>query len=347
MADVARTAGVSVATVSHVLNGTRAVRPETSQAVSAAIEQCGYIHNTLARSLATARTHSIGVAISAISNPYFTEILHGIETEAVQHGYTLLVADPRDEPEHEFTVVSDLHQRRVDGVILAPSAEPGRTVDYLANNDVPTVLADRVLSSAYDQVSAENTEPTAALVDHLAALGHERIGFIAGILGLSTTTERLAGYREGLRRNRLPVDPDLYREGASASETARHVTDELLGLDDPPTAIIAANNAMTIGAMQALRNRGLVVPDDVALVAFDDFPWADLFAPRLTVIAQPSREIGAEAVRLLLARLDDPDRGPVERRLGSRFVHRDSCGCRTGTPSSPRCGANRTGEESA
>lgn len=318
---------MSVATVSHVLNGTRAVRPETKQAVSEAIEQCGYIHNTLARSLATARTRSIGVAIPAISNPYFTEILRGIETEAVKHGYTLLVADPRDEPEHEFTVVSNLHQRRVDGVILAPSAHPTRTVDYLANQGVPTVLADRVLGSEYDQVSAENTESTASLVDHLAELGHRRIGFIAGIQGLSTTTERLAGYREGMRRNELATDPDLRREGASASDSARHAAVELLELAEPPTAIIAANNAMTIGAMQALRDQNRRVPDDVALVAFDDFPWADLFAPRMTVIAQPSGKIGAEAVRLLLGRLEAPEGAPVERRLESRFVHRDSCGC--------------------
>lgn len=328
MTDVARAAGVSAATVSHVLNGTRTVLPETRTAVWQAIEQCGYIQNTLARSLAATRTHSIGVAIPAISNPYFTEILRGIEAEAVQHGYTLLFADPRDHPDHEFTVVSNLHQRRVDGVILAPSADPSRTMSYLADHGVPAVLADRVLGDGHDQVGAENTESTADLVDHLAGIGHRRIGFIAGIEGLSTTTERLAGYREGLRRNGITDVADLCREGASEAESARCVAEELLALDRPPTAIITANNAMTVGTMRGIRNLGRAVPDDVALVAFDDFPWADLFAPRLTVIAQPSSEIGAEAVRLLLARLDDPGREPVERRLESRFVHRDSCGCR-------------------
>lgn len=327
MADVAREAGVSAATVSHVLNGTRTVLPETSNAVREAIERCGYIHNTLARSLAATRTYSLGVAVPAITNSYFGEILQGIVAEAIQHGYTLLFADPRDHPEHEFTVVSNLHQRRVDGIILAPSAEPARTMRYLAEHDVPTVLADRVLGEGYDQVSAENTDSTSSLVDHLAELGHRRIGFIAGIEGLSTTGERLAGYREGLRRNGLHADPDLYREGASESEGARHAAKELLTLPQPPSAVIAANNAMTIGTMQGLRDLGFAVPDDVALVAFDDFPWAGLFAPRLTVIAQPSGEIGAEAVRLLLNRLDEPHRMPVERRLQSRFVHRDSCGC--------------------
>lgn len=327
MADVARAAGVSPATVSHVLNGTRTVLPATSTAVWDAVERCGYIHNTLARSLASGRTNTLGVAIPAITNPYFADTLQGIEAAAVERGYTLLFADPRDLPDHEFTVVSNLHQHRVDGIILAPSADPSRTVRYLAEHDVSTVLADRILGDGYDQVSAENTESTAELVDHLAELGHHRIGFVAGIDGLSTTGERLTGYRDGLRRNDIDADPELCREGSSASETARLATEALFALPQPPTAVITANNAMTIGTMQGLRDLGLRVPDDVALVAFDDFPWADLFAPRLTVVAQPTAEIGAEAVRLLLDRLDDPRRTPVERRLESRFVHRDSCGC--------------------
>ncbi|GAA4834240.1 LacI family DNA-binding transcriptional regulator [Saccharopolyspora rosea] len=325
MVDVARAAGVSVATVSHVLNETRPVREQTRAAVLDAIERCGYIHNTLARSLVTARTRSIGVAISAISNPYFTEILQGVEEEAVRRGYTLLLADPRDEPDHEFTVVTSLHQRRVDGLVLAPSASPDRALRYLADHAVPAVFADRVVGDDHDQVAAENVESTARLVDHLAGLGHRAIGFVAGLRGLSTTEERLAGYREGLRRN--DIGAQLCADGGSAAEGARRAVGELLALPEPPTAVIAANNAMTIGAMRGLRDHGRRVPDDVALVAFDDFPWADLFAPRLTAIAQPSREIGARAVQLLLDRIEDPGRARVVQRLPTRFVHRDSCGC--------------------
>ena len=327
MVDVARAAGVSVATVSHVLNETRAVRPTTRDAVRDAIDECGYIHNTLARSLVTSRTRSIGVAISVISNPYFTEILQGIEQEAVAHGYTLLFADPRDEPGHEFDVVSSLHQRRVDGVVVAASAEPDRTVRYLSEHGVPTVFADRLVSERHDQVCAENTEPTARLVDHFAAAGHDRIGFVAGIEGLSTTTERLAVYREGLRRNGIEDVPQLCGWGGSAVETARTAAESMFDLAQPPTAIITGNNAMTIGTMRGMRERGRRIPEDVALAVFDDFPWADLFAPRLSAIAQPSREIGAEAVRLLLGRLAEPDRPVETRRLESQFQHRDSCGC--------------------
>lgn len=327
MADVARTAGVSIATVSHVLNGTRAVHPDTSQAVLDAIEQCGYVHNTLARALVTTRTQTIGVVISSASTSFSTEILRGVEDQAVQHGYTLLVADPRDDPDHEFRVVSSLVQRQIDGIVLAPSGEPSRTVRYLDDHKIPTVLADRVLDGEHDQVSAENTEPTALLVDHVAELGHRRIGFIAGIEGMSTTTERRAGYREGLRRNGIPAAEELWRSGGSEFDAAYRAATELLTRSQPPTALIAANNAMTIGAMQALRDLELRIPEDVALVGFDDFPWADLFSPRLTVISQPSQEIGSKAVELLLSRLDDRDRPPREHRLPSRFVHRDSCGC--------------------
>ncbi|MFC7339926.1 LacI family DNA-binding transcriptional regulator [Saccharopolyspora griseoalba] len=327
MADVARTAGVSIATVSHVLNGTRAVHPDTGQAVLDAIEQCGYVHNTLARALVTTRTRTIGVVISSASTSFSTEILRGAEGMAVQHGYTLLVADPRDDPDHEFRVVSNLVQRQVDGIVLAPSGEPSRTIRYLDDHKIPAVLADRVLGGEHDQVSAENAEPTALLVDHVAELGHRRIGFIAGIEGMSTTAERCSGYREGLRRNGIDSMDELCRSGGSEFDAARRAATELLTRSQPPTALVAANNAMTIGAMQAVRDLELRVPEDVALVGFDDFPWADLFSPRLTVISQPSEEIGSKAVELLLDRLDDLDRPPREHRLPSRFVHRESCGC--------------------
>lgn len=145
MADVARSAGVSVATVSHVLNGTRPVLPHTRQAVLDAVDELGYTPNTLARSLVTSRTRSIGLAVSAISNPYFTEILQGVEASALEHGYSLLIADPHDDPEHERKVVQLLHERRVDGMIVAPSADPRELVSYLGRHQVPTVFLDRVI----------------------------------------------------------------------------------------------------------------------------------------------------------------------------------------------------------
>ncbi|WP_033283106.1 LacI family DNA-binding transcriptional regulator [Streptomyces sp. NRRL F-525] len=333
MVDVARSAGVSVATVSHVLNDTRPVLPGTREAVLAAIEELGYTPNTLARSLVTSRTRSIGLAVSAISNPYFTEILQGVEAGALEQGYSLLIADPHDDPEHERTVVQLLHERRVDGMIVAPSAAPDALVAYLARHSVPTVFLDRVVEAPpadappVDQVCAENIEPTAHLVTHLAGLGHRRIGLVAGLPGLSTTGERIAGYRHGLAAAGLPYDERLLAYGDSESAAAERATEKLLSLAAPPTALVTANNAMTIGALRALRERGLSVPGDLALCCFDDFAWADLFEPRLTAIAQPSKEIGAEAVRLLLDRLTTPDRPARVVRLPCTFVHRTSCGC--------------------
>ncbi|WP_405478221.1 LacI family DNA-binding transcriptional regulator [Streptomyces canus] len=345
MADVARSAGVSVATVSHVLNGTRPVLPHTRQAVLDAVDELGYTPNTLARSLVTSRTRSIGLAVSAISNPYFTEILQGVEAGALEHGYSLLIADPHDDPDHECKVVQLLHERRVDGMIVAPSADPRELVSYLGRHRVPTVFLDRVIDGViegviggavedpadgpqrFDQVCAENTGPTARLVTHLAGLGHRRIGLVAGLPGLSTTAERITGYRQGLTAARLPYDDDLVVHGDSESAGAERATATLLSRAAPPTALVTANNAMTIGTLRALRDRGLSVPDDLALCCFDDFAWADLFSPRLTAIAQPSREIGAQAVRVLLERLAAPDRPARTVRLDCTFVHRTSCGC--------------------
>ncbi|MEU8784973.1 LacI family DNA-binding transcriptional regulator [Streptomyces sp. NPDC048637] len=332
MVDVARRAGVSVATVSHVLNETRPVRPGTRAAVLGAIDELGYTHNTLARSLVTSRTRSIGLAVSAISNPYFTEILQGVEAGALAAGYSLLIADPHDDPRHEREVVRLLHERRVDGMIVAPSAEPAEMVEYLGRRQVPTVFLDRLVGDGHDQVCAENTGPMRQLVEHLADLGHTRIGLVAGLPGLSTTTERVEGYRAGLRARGLPFAPGLLAGGNSEAAGAQDATRQLLAAAEPPTAVITANNAMTIGALRALRELGREVPRDTALACFDDFSWAELFTPRLTAIAQPSKDLGAAAVRLLLERLEEPDRPPRTIRLPCTFVHRTSCGCAEPAP---------------
>jgi LacI family transcriptional regulator len=328
MADVARAAEVSTTTVSHVLNGTRPVSPATVERVRAAIAQTGYSQNTIARALARARTQSLGLAINGLSNPYFTDVIAAVEEEAGRANHTLLLGDTHDDPEHELVIVRALVERRVDGLLLAPS--PGaaeHALPYLAAQELPVVLLDRLIEGApLDQIGADNAEPTAGLVDHLAALGHTRIGMVVGTAGLSTTDERVAGYRQGLARNRLPVDDALVVGGGSQRDASRDAALRLLDLPEAPTAIISGNNAMTIGTMRALSERGLRVPDDIALVAFDDFEWADLFAPRLTVVRQPTAELGHRAVRMLLDRLADRSRPPQTVRLPTTFVHRNSCG---------------------
>lgn len=328
MEDVARLAKVSTSTVSHVLNGTRKVSAQTVAAVEQAVQALGYIPNTLARSLARSRTNTIGVAISALSNHYFSETVHAIETECARHGIMMLFVDTHDDPEQELRVVKALHHRRVDGILLAPSMDTQqRALSYLQNNAIPTVLVDRLAAEGFSQVGVENRESTRALIAHLIGHGHQRIGMVAGAPGLSTTEERVDGYRAALAEAGLPRDDALLVDGESRSESARIATHRLLELKHPPTAIMAGNNLMTIGAMHALREASLRVPEQMALVGFDDFDWADFFLPRLSVIAQPVQELGVQAVTLLLNCIDNPE-GPRQTvRLAPALRIRNSCGC--------------------
>ena len=328
MAVVARRAGVSVSTVSHVVNGTRFVREETRKRVLAAIEETGYVHNTIARSLVSGSTRTIGLAISAITNFYFADIVSAIEAEVSRAGYTLLLSDTHDDPGRELHVVEALHQRRVDGVLLATAGgRRGEALRYLTELGVPAVLGDRCASSAFDQVGTENIEAVARLTAHLGERGHRRIALVSGRAGLATSDERLAGYRMGLRRCGLPADDRLMVTGRSNADEAERAIRGLLALADPPTALVVANNHMTIGAVRTLDRLGLRIPEDVALVSYDDFEWAAHFRPRLTTMAQPIQEIGAQAVGLLFARIADPRRAPRTVRLRPRFMHRESCGC--------------------
>ena len=328
MEDVAKRARVSTSTVSHVLNGTRKVSAKTVEAVQRAVQELGYVPNTLARSLARSRTNTIGVAISALSNHYFSETVHAIETECARHGIMMLFVDTHDDPAQELRVVQALHHRRVDGILLAPSSDPQQAaLAYLRSNAIPSVLVDRMAVEGFDQVGVENRQSTAELVTHLIGHGHRRIGMIAGHRGLSTTEERIEGYRQALVEADLPWDPQLLIDGESNSESARVATSALLRLNPPPTAILAANNLMTIGAMHALRDASIEVPEQMALVGFDDFDWADFFLPRLSVIAQPVQALGARAVQLLLQRIDKPDGKRLSERLAPTLRIRNSCGC--------------------
>ena len=327
MAEVGRLAGVSVATVSHVINGTRAVRPATAERVLAAVKSTGYTPNTVARGLARARTQSIGLVLSAISNPYFMEVVAAIEAAVGRADHVLLLGNSQEDPEQELRVVQALVQRRVDGLLLAPTADAGdHVLRYLAGQSLPVVLLDRFVSAGLDVVATENEQATAGLVEHLAGLGHRRIGMVGGFQGVSTTVERVRGYRTGLLRSGLREDEALIAE-SGWREATRAATHALLDLPEPPTALVSGANHITIDVLHVLAERALRVPDDVALVAFDDFDWADLLAPRLTTVAQQTGLIGERAVELMLSRIDDPDLPARHERIETTFVHRDSCGC--------------------
>ena len=328
MMDVARRAGVSVTTVSHVLNKTRKVSPDTVRAVEDAIAEVGFAPNILARALVRSSTNTVGVALSAISNIYFGEVVRGIQTACDENGFIIFLSDTEDDPRKQIEVVRELHQRRVDGIVLAPVPDPEqRVLSYIEMHRIPTVFVDRTMSGRFDQVLVENRRPMQDLVAHLVGHGHTRIGFISGLDGLSTTRERLEGYQAGLGAAGLPFDDALVASGGSDFLPAHDAVLKLLAEPLAPTAIITANNKMTIGAVKALRELGRRVPQDVALAGFDDFEWADSFEPRLTLIAQPCEQLGVKAVNLLLKRIKAPDRKPQTLRLAPVLKIRNSCGC--------------------
>jgi LacI family transcriptional regulator len=328
MDDVAKAAKVSVTTVSHVLNGTRKVNPDTEKVVRTAIQEVGYIQNSLARSLAMSATSTIGVAIPTFSNHYFSEVVRSIESECMKNGLMMLFSDTHDDPDQELKIVQAFHQRRVDGVVLAP-ADDGRlgSLAYLRENKMPTVIVDHLLSQGFDQVGLKNKQAAQELVTHLIEHGHKRIGFVSGAAWNSTSAERLDGYRTALRAAGLPYEEKLVCCGESAIDPARGATRQLLSLDPRPTAIMTSNNLMTIGAMHALREANIDVPREMAFVGFDDFDWADLFNPRLTVVSQPLEEIGAKALNLLIKRIKNPEGNRQTIRLPSTLRIRNSCGC--------------------
>jgi LacI family transcriptional regulator len=328
MDDVARAAQVSVSTVSHVINGTRKVHAETTQKVEQAIAALGYIPNSLARSLARSATSTIGVAIPALSNHYFAETVQAIDTECAKHGLMMMLTDTHDDPAQELRVIQSLHQRRVDGILFAPSSDPeSLALKYLKTNQIPTVLVDRLHGPAFDQVGVENVQSTAKMIAHLIEHGHRRIGFLSGTPASSTSSERLEGYHLALERAGIALDDSLVECGFSSIKPAQLATKRLLNLKTPPTAIMASNNLMIIGAMHTLRDRHFSVPKDMALVGFDDFDWAGFFNPRLTVIRQPLEQQGSLAVQLLMQRIQAPERPYEVHRLKPKLMIRDSCGC--------------------
>src|SRR5690349_17738046 len=244
MRDVAALAGVSITTVSHVINETRPVAGDTRERVQKAIDETGYTGDAIARSLVMGGTKSLGLAVSLVSHPYFAELIAAIESEATRNGYSLVLIDTRDTPESEQTAVRMLRSRRVDGLLLTPSAGGGSLVlPELKRLGIPTVLVDRLtVAKDIDQVGPENVQATSGLVTHLAELGHRRIGIVCGKAGVATTEERILGYRLGLGRAGLKWDEAMVSQSGWLAP--------LLDQDDPATAVAASDHLVTAGRLQ-------------------------------------------------------------------------------------------------
>jgi LacI family transcriptional regulator len=304
---IAAEAGVSVATVSRVFNNTRRVDPALSARVRATAARLGYRPNAIARSLRLHRTHTIGAVIPSIANPYFTDAVRAMEDVAARNGYTLLVANSDRDPAKEEAALATLRDRRVDGVVLVLTAvdpDPSPSLRALLGSGVPLVAMDRAWPSLHvDRALVDTRGGARAAVAHLAGRGRRRIAFIAGPPSIWTAEEKLAGYREGLAAAGLPEDGRLVLAGDYTIESGEERAADLLALAPRADAVLVANNLMTLGAYRALLRRGVAIPDDLAVVGYDDVAWADVVRPALTVVSQPTYRLGQSAIELLLARL--------------------------------------------
>lgn len=325
--DVARVAGVSTATVSATINKTAYVSPGLQTRVHEAIAKLGYHPDGIARSLKKRSTQTLGVLISDITNPFFTAVIRGIEDAANARGYAMILCSTDEDLEKERAYLRLLRSRRVDGLIMAPA---GGVDDYdgaFTAANAPLVFIDRKISTVpVDTVLVDNQEGTRKAVEYLVRLGHRRIGLIAGRPHLSTTHERLQGYRQALEAGAVSVDPEVITCGHRGLDGGYKAGLVLLGLPLRPTAVFAASNSLAIGLMRAVVACRLRCPEDVSVACFDDFEWAAVFHPCLTTVAQPTYEMGAKAAELLLGRLDGSRTGdPQDTVLQSSFTIRDSC----------------------
>jgi len=328
LTDVARRAKVSIATVSRVINKSDKVMPETRELVGRAMKELGYRPSRVARRLRQrgGRRNLLGLIIPDIQNPFFAEMARGAEDAAYANEFAVILCNSDDDLKKEQFYLDVMQSESVDGIILPPINEQDAAVLQLVASGLPIVTVDRSLAySAMDKVEVDNRRGAYEAVEHLVKLGHKRIGLIAGLPKVSTSRERQQGYEDALASHKLPLRPEYVRTGDYKQASGRMLAEELLALAAPPTALFAANNLMAVGALEAIHARRLKVPGDIALIGFDDLPWADALDPPLTVIRQPAYEVGRAAVELLLKRLSDPKRPETHLKLLPKLVIRGSC----------------------
>lgn len=342
--DVAREAGVATATAARALGNYGKVSGATRERVLDAAQRLGYRVNGLARSMITGSTHTIGVVLSDIENPFFSRALRGIADTAHAAGFEVILTNTDEDLATEARAVRVLAEKRVDGLIVCPAAsgDVGHLEDAVRTR-TPVVLLDRrVPGLAADMVGISNRAATREATAHLVGLGHRRIALLTGgnedgaeatiltdlaraerITG-TTIGERAAGYRDALLAAGVEPDPQYLSLEGFQRQDAVAATKRLLGLPRPPTAILALDSLLAIGALQAFHELGVRCPDEVSLIGFDDADWAEVVAPPLSVVAQPVYEIGVRACELLLERIRGEERKPTTARLSARLVLRAS-----------------------
>jgi len=328
--DVAKAAGASTATVSHVLNGSRFVSADTKTRVEEAIRALHYRPHGVARSLRRSRTHTIGVMISDIANPFFADLVLGVEDVVHRDvgGYNFILCNTEESRDKERMYFDVLAQKRIDGLIIAPAGGNDDAVKDIIIQGLPVVCVDReFVGVEADTIVVDNRAAAKTIVRHLLELGHRRIAVMRARLDANSIDDRVNGYLEALAEAGHCAQPDDIAESASNVDDACRVAIEVLQFEKRPDAIFCTNNFMTLGAMRAISEMELRCPADIAVAGIDDLPWTAGFRPRLTVIAQPGRAMGREAARLLLDRIDkrrvDP---PVRWVLPTELRVRESCG---------------------
>jgi LacI family transcriptional regulator len=334
--DVARLSGVSPMTVSRVINASERVRPDTRRRVEEAISALGYVPSRLARGLSRQRTGTIALIVPDVANPFFTLIVRGAEDVARRAGYRVLLCDTRADLTVEHEVIEEMLAHRVEGIVIAPVNDRSKAdLRRLVEFGVPFVLIDRTVPGVEsDVVLGDSVSGARRLVDHLISLGHRRIGFIVESDQVSTARDRERGYESALAAAGISVDPALVTKATADPRGGFEGMRRLLALESPPTAVFTVNNLVALGAIEAVRAAGLEVPDDIALVCFDDIEYASRLYPFLTVMEQPAEAFGSMGTQLLLDRI--AGRGAERPRvvvLPAEFVVRKSCGAtrRVGT----------------
>lgn len=328
LADVARSAGVSPMTVSRVVNGSRLVSAVTRERVEHAMATVGYIPNSIARSLVRNQTGVLALLVSDITHTWFTQLGHEVEGGAAANGYTLIFGNTDEDEQIERRYAEKLSSLHVDGILLAPAANGSRdTIELLARRGIPVVLIDREVEGLeLDIARGESYAPAIELTEHLIAHGHEQLGIVAGPEHVWTARERVRGFKEALRRHDLQPIRRNIRHATLTRSGGKVEARKLLSGANRPSAVLAGNSYLAAGVMDACRELGLRIPDDVAVVTFDDSDGQSP-APFLSCYEQPARAIGAAALHFLLDRLRGENAGPRRAVLRGDIRLRRSCGC--------------------
>jgi len=327
--DVAKRAGVSPMTVSRVMNKASGVKPETRRHVEELVALMGYVPNQLAKGLVSQRTGTLGLILPDVANPFFALVLRAAETAARREGYRLLVCNTDGDAGLEHDYIQNLIAHQVEGLIIAPVGDRSRNgLLSLVRRNYPLVLLDRAVDGiACDLVQGDSAGGARRLVQHLISIGHRRIALIMGPDDVSTTRERYAGYCEALEAARLPLERDLLWETTVDWPGGYRAMQQILLLEERPSAVFAVNNRTAAGAMQALREQGLRVPQALGLVCFDDVEHLAILAPFMTVVDQPAEAFGTMAAQMLLERIAGRARDkPRIVRLATNLIVRVSCG---------------------